>query len=161
MIDINVKLIAIVLFGFTLAEPSTRVLRPVSVTPFCSLLNEPKRFDGRVVRIRAIFVRGGEENSELYCSKCLEPLGVYADFDESFRSQTSNKLLKVFDQHADVTLAVTLVGKFVAQPGGHLGAYKSQFRIMRAERVTQLPYSGRAPAALSGDARRKLGRFCQ
>jgi hypothetical protein len=155
-------LILIVLVGSNPAESSKTVLRPeVSVAPFCSLLNEPKRFDGKIVRIRAIFVRGGEEGSELYCPKCLEPFGVYADFDKTFRSQTSPKLLRIFDQRNDLTLSVTVVGKFIAQPSGHLGAYQSQFLIMRAERVIQLPYAGRAPATLSSDSIRRLRQFCE
>jgi hypothetical protein len=156
------KLIVIVLSGCTIAAFSTPILRPrIFAAPFCSLLNDPQRFDGRIVRIQAIYVRGGEEGSELYCPTCLEPLGVYADFDKSFRSQTSPKLLKIFDQRTEITLSVTLVGKFIAQPGGHLGAYKSQFLIMRAERVIQLPYGGRAPATLSGDSVRWLRQFCK
>jgi hypothetical protein len=126
--------------AWAIQPTSPQVPGSIPNVSWCNLLKKPKLYSEKIVRIRAIFLRSGEETSEMYCPGCFESHGIYASFADSFQASTKKSLLKPFERQFDVTLAVTLTGKFIALPGGHLTSYRMRFIIFRAERVRSLPF---------------------
>ena len=140
------------------AEVNASVETNVPTVAFCDLLDNPERYNQKIVRTRAVFSRGGEDYAELYCPRCysVERM-VWPTFDDdSFDSSTKSSIRKKFDGSFDVTLSATVVGKFIASPGGHLGLYRHQFLITRAEQAERVSKGFGLPERLSRKVKRRV-----
>jgi hypothetical protein len=115
------------------------------------LLKNPERYNGKVIRTRAVFRRAGEEIAEFYCPKCLDLRRVYFDISEDYKYRTNpevrNKLLK------ERTFNVILTARFqVAGEGkgfGHFSQWHYKFVVSRIERADIIFTGGTAPESLS------------
>jgi hypothetical protein len=93
---------------------------------YCELIRNPDRYNGKRVRISAVY-RYGYEWSELYCLECATESKTWVEFTDSFSSSAKESIRKKLDDNGfkGRTLLVTMVGKFDAGGGyGHMGAYR-------------------------------------
>jgi len=100
----------------------------------CDLTANPKDYYQKVVRIRAVFRRAGEDHMGVECADCREY--VRPDFEDSFESCTKPGVLKKFrGKRFEVSIAATLIGKldYSTTPEGK--PFGFWFRIMCAEKA--------------------------
>jgi hypothetical protein len=117
--------------------PASHSVPQVETVLFCDLLERPDAYLGKVVRVRAVFTRGGEDWVAIYCPECSTDKNlVRPEYDASFDRATPSKIRSKFDR-SDTTLQVTLVGTFDPK---HLS-----FHIMRAEQAAVISKSGSSP----------------
>jgi hypothetical protein len=121
-------------------------MRDRHIISFCDLARKPDLYNQRVVRTEATMIVGYEQ-SYLYDLACnSEDTWAWAESDQSYESSPeTQKLLERFlnqkDEQSTRRAKVTIVGRFEASPGkryGHLDQFRSQFIIMRVERVEQI-----------------------
>ena len=71
------------------AEPKSTV-RTVS---FCDMLRDPQLYDKQVIRLEAIFTRGGEDWVAIYCPACSTDQNLLKPgYSESFDRLTNSKV---------------------------------------------------------------------
>ncbi len=89
---------------------------------YCDLIRNAERYNGKLVRVSAIY-RYGFEWSELYCLECVNEAKTWVDFDESFASSTKSGVRKKIGDHGlkGRTVRVTMIGRFELGGYGHLG----------------------------------------
>jgi hypothetical protein len=125
---------------------------PVATVTYCELLQHPKRFHNKVVRVTAIFEQGFEKSSlsdEASCNKG-EATAAYAQSD----TWVSYDKLFVTDGDSDEARNnqnvsgfgrwwLTAVGRFRRAEGsqrfGHLRCCKYEFALIRIEKSEKLP----------------------
>lgn len=129
----------------------------IQTLEFCELLKRPDLYHQKIVRIRAVFSRGGEDFSAIYCPKCsTDKTLMWPEYEDSFESGTPPKMLQIFRRHWDVTLAVVLVGRFDNAGGGHMSAYPYLFHIIRIERAKSISQRTLQLWRLTEQQKRKL-----
>src|SRR6266550_7222729 len=117
----------------TLTSPANRI----PTVSFCGVLADPQLYDDKIIRIRAVFTRGGEDWVAIYCPGCSTDKNLLKpDYDDSFDRLTPPSIRRRFG-YSDVTLAVTLIGK--------LDAKYLHFQIIRAERADLLSKTQSSP----------------
>jgi len=124
-------------------------------TTLCDLIAHPKDYYQKVVRIRAVFRRAGEDFEGVECADCRE--WVRPDFEEAFDSCTKPGVLKRFrGKRFDVTIVTTLVGKldYSINAGGK--PYGFWFRIMCAEKA-EIVGRGHSDDVYRPEVRRMVG----
>jgi len=132
----------------------------IETVEFCELLKNPQIYHQKVVRIRAVFSRGGEEWSAIFCPKCsTDKTLIWPEYEDSFESDTPSKVARRFAKRWDVTLAVILVGRFDTSGGGHLGMYPYLFHVIRAERADLISKHSLQPWSMS--EKQKRNAHCQ
>jgi hypothetical protein len=78
---------------------------------FCELVQHPELYDGKQIRISAIY-RLGYEWSDLYCSGCYSAEKmVLLEFEDEFESRTEPRIVKSLSDF-EGTYAITLIGQF-------------------------------------------------
>jgi hypothetical protein len=136
---ILLPLVLLSLFVIQLPVSSSNILAAVGIpnVAFCDLLKNPQLYNGKVIRTRAVFRRGGEETADFYCPDCLDTGRVALDIDDRYESCTKAKLREKFRK--DGMYSVVMTGKFyVAEPGlgyGHLGKYHFKFVVSCIEKI--------------------------
>jgi len=127
----------------------------IETVQFCELLKNPQMYHQKVVRIRAVFSRGGEEWSAIFCPNCsTDKTLIGPRFEDSFESDTPSRVARRFAKRWDVTLAVILVGRFDTSGGGHLGMHPYLFHIIRAERADLISKHSLQPWGMSEKQKR-------
>jgi hypothetical protein len=102
---------------------------------YCVLLESPKRYAGKLVRLRASW-RFGFETSLLYDKGCSQQSHTWLEFadEKALCPQTKEKqsLLSRSDKEAEITVVGRLYG-----PGryGHLGDYQFKFVVVCLEKI--------------------------
>jgi hypothetical protein len=98
----------------------------IETVSFCELIQNPKDFAEKKIKLKSIF-RFGSEWSELYCLSCKGR--IWFEYDDSFDALTkSNLRKKVKWSEKGRTLNIVAVGKLYVSGGyGHLGGYKYKF----------------------------------
>src|SRR5690349_15540058 len=126
-----VKLAAIVcllmLGSAILSRPSNadRSDQEIATVALCDLLSNPKLYEQKEVRVKAIY-RVGYEWQELYCMDCWGTENrVWLDFGDDFESCTKKDVRRKLES-TEGTYSVTLIGKLSGSQGGygHMGAYR-------------------------------------
>jgi hypothetical protein len=140
-------LISLILAAVPANTPGSRAERIPTVS-LCDVLAERKLYNDKIIRIRAVFTRGGEDWVAIYCPGCSNDQNLlkpgYAD---SFDRLTDPRVRRRFRYHPDVTLAVTLVGR--------LPADSNYFKILRAERAHLISKTGSSPWRLPKALKRR------
>jgi hypothetical protein len=126
---------------------------------FCTLVASPEQFDGRKVRVHAVY-RSGFEWSELYCVACRDGRQMWLEFGESYeppRTRADRRALHGGHTLAGRTVDVVATGTFhAAGRYGHRGAFDFLFVVERVERARLLFNDSKIPEALSRDERDRL-----
>jgi hypothetical protein len=132
--------------------------RPSTVR-FCTLLAHPEQFDGRRVRVHAVY-RSGFEWSELYCVACRGSRQMWLEFAESYeppRTRPDRRALHGGKSVVGRTVDVVAIGTFhSAGHYGHKGAFDFLFVVDRVESARILFNDSKVPEALSKDERDRL-----
>jgi hypothetical protein len=117
---------------------------------YCDLVRNAERYNGRVVRVSAIY-RYGFEWSELYCLECVNEAPTCIDFDESFVSSTKKSVRKKIGDHGfkGRTVKVIMVGRFGMGGCGQMGASRFRLLVSRLEKADILLNESPSPNALS------------
>lgn len=122
---------AFALLFFLFAGTSAQALSSTAIidTTFCELVERPEKYDGKIVRVKAIY-RSSFELSEVYCPECYDSRKrVWAEFtemsDRCLKSKETKRLKK------GSTLLVVFVGEFQAAESnyGHSNAYRFQLDV--------------------------------
>ena len=125
----------------------------------CGLLLTPDEFDGRRVRIHAVY-RYGFEWSEFYCLRCDGPEHIWVAFSPRHRTCTKRLAQQALggDSLTGRTVEVTVTGTFHSSGGryGHMNAFDYLFVVDCVEEARTLLNSSPVPSALPQD---KLDRF--
>lgn len=117
---------------------------------FCDLVRQPKLYDRKIVRVKAIY-RYGFEWSELYCLGCREAGIIWVELGDSFESNTKKKIASKVKDVGDNgrTVKIVAVGIFYTDGGyGHLGAYKYKYVIDYLEQAEVILNDSPSPYAL-------------
>ena len=135
----------------SLLVPVSANARPAEVTiptvSLCDVLADTEAYNDKLIRLRAVFTRGGEDFVAIYCPGCSTDQNLLRpDYDESFDRLTNRKIRRRFS-YPDVTLAVTLVGKLDAK---HL-----HFEVVRAERADLISKTSSSPWRLPAALKRR------
>lgn len=127
-------------------------VRGQQMISFCDLVHNPDLYNQRVVRTEATMVIGYEQSYlyDLACNSRATWSWVESDYPYGSSSEAQKLLDNLLNQkeaQGAGRAKVTIVGRFDASPGkryGHLDQFRSQFTIMRVERVepvvTALPW---------------------
>ena len=119
----------------------------IPTVSLCDVLANREFYSNKVIRLRAVFTRGGEDWVAIYCPGCSTDQNLLTpDYSDSFDRLTNRKLRRLFD-HTEVTLAVTLVGR--------LDAKHSHFEIIRAERADLISKTSSSPWRLPAALKRR------
>jgi hypothetical protein len=118
---------------------------------FCDLLNNPQKYIGKQVTVRATH-RYGFEWSQLYCIDCLDRGKAWLDFSEEL-DKSSERALKRIPKAGIVNLTVT--GVF-SGPGeyGHMGGYRYRFVANKVESVAVISKGMKPPEVESAAEKR-------
>lgn len=130
-------------------SPATAQNREYQTVSYCELMRSPEQYQGKVIRVSAIY-QYGFEWSELYCPECVNEAKTWVDLDESFVSSTKANLRKKIGPHGVTgrTVWVTMVGRFDVGGGyGHMGAYRFRLMVDRLENA-QVIVDDSSPSAL-------------
>jgi hypothetical protein len=128
-------LLALALFCGASSSSLGQESDPATVT-FCDLLNNPERYNGRVVTVRATY-KYGYEWSYLYCLSCRDKGRVWLEFPVDLDA-SATKALKRAPKYAGI-VNVTVEGTFIKCRGcGHLNAYPFQLTGNKASNVSVL-----------------------
>src|SRR5262249_32501957 len=116
---------------------------------YCDLVNNPERYDQKIVRVSAVYVYGFE-GAVLYCPECYRnEYKTWVKPEESLMSCTRPGIIKKLkgDAHKGRTLSVIMVGKFHGKEGrfGHENSYRFQLDLSCVEAATVLAEGARAP----------------
>jgi len=104
---------------------------------FCDLLNNPQAFEGKLIRVRALYLTDFEK-AVLTAPACAVPRPVtWVSFEKSWESRTSWRLRHAMNGIKwNVESDVVLVGTFkTGGPFGHLDVYPFLFEVYRVEAV--------------------------
>lgn len=147
--------------------PPAKESQPLSVN-FCDLVKSPKGFDGREVRVKAVY-RYGEEWSELYSLRCVSEkvweTGVWA---AGTRASCQNpdvpaeELSRSGATPNGRAVGVVVVGTFHASERGygHMKGFAYELEIKCVERAEVLLREvSWVPQALTPEQRRKVEAF--
>ncbi len=96
---------------------------PITDVSFCELVENPQKFDQKMIRIAAVY-RYGQYWNELYCPGCKREDRISFEIGTDFESKTPKKFRRRI-KHSDRgrTLNVIVVGKFVGSGNfGHRGS---------------------------------------
>jgi hypothetical protein len=121
---------------------STPVVEPPSVrVPFCTLLADPKPFDGKVVSTEATATTSFEMGAlyDLSCYQKGELVWLVAENDEA--QKLIGDLLPPLENKR---MTMDLVGRFDLSKGkgfGHRNAYKYQFSVFKVRSFHPIPDS--------------------
>jgi len=119
----------------------------IPTVDFCDVLAERQLYDDKIIRVRAVFTRGGEDWVAIYCPSCSTDQNLLKpSFDDSFDRLTDPKVRRRFG-YSDVTLAVTLIGR--------LPANSNYFKILRAERADLVSRTQSSPWRLPNALKRR------
>lgn len=148
------SILALCLFiaGFNqngVANSNRSIRSNIPTVNYCDLIRNPKSYDQKEVRVRAVF-QVGYEWQELYCLECFDlEKRTWVEFSEDFESRTQSTIAKKVSG-TDQTLAVVLVGKFYSSDEryGHMGAYRFKLVVDRVEKAKVLLKDGRSPALM-------------
>jgi hypothetical protein len=109
----------------------------IDTVPYCDLVKDQAKYDGKLVRVRAI-VLGWSDGTSLYDSTCnergFEPV---LDCKAEEECSTMRKALqKEMDYYGDVgRVEAFLIGRVVASQGTSAGKSRSKFMIKRIEKT--------------------------
>ena len=119
----------------------------IPTVSLCNVLTDTEAYNDKLIRLRAVFTRGGEDWVAIYCPSCSTDQNLLRpDYNDSFNRLTNRKIRRLF-AYPDVTLAVTLVGKLDAK---HL-----HFEIVRAERAKLISTTQSSPWRLPAALKRR------
>ena len=119
----------------------------IPTVSLCDVLTNTEAYNDKLIRLRAVFTRGGEDWVAIYCPGCSTDKNLLRpDYNDSFDRLTNRKIRRLF-AYPDVTLAVTLVGKLDAN---HLN-----FEIVRAERAELISKTQSSPWRLPAVLKRR------
>jgi hypothetical protein len=132
---------------------------PVSVN-YCELLQHPKKYEQKLIKIRAIY-RYGFEWSELYSLKCSIHKAVWVEGTEA-KCKNANRVDELdYAGWGSRTVGIVAVGRLIGTKGGygHQNGYDYLFKIECLERAEMLDREGKIPQRMSKEQRRKVGAF--
>jgi hypothetical protein len=98
----------------------------IETVSFCEIIQTPKDFAEKKIRLKAIF-RFGYEWSELFCLNCKGR--IWLEYGDSFDNLTKSSIRKkVKWSEKGKTVNIVAVGKlYISGRYGHLGGYKYKF----------------------------------
>jgi hypothetical protein len=114
---------------------TTTEAQTIETVSYCDLMRQPAQYNGKVIRVSAIY-RYGFEWSTLYCPECIDETQTWIGFSETFISSTKRSLRKKIGENGfrGKTVKVKLVGRFDGGGGyGHMGVYKYRIIVDRLE----------------------------
>ena len=124
--------------ALVLTMPGVAQSPPLKVT-YAELVKDPQAYEGKQVRIEAIWTYGFEWT--YLCAKdCRNLEKAWVDLeDEDKLCKGTKRKLRGLGKNFDNTALVTVVGRLYWGGGfGHLGAYPLQFTISCVERFEKL-----------------------
>lgn len=142
--------IVLVLLASHLVHAQKSTASEIPTIAYCDLLRHPELYEGKVVRIGAIY-RYGFEWSEFYCFSCLNQGQTWVDFDESYSSRTKSKIKRKLSGNGEIgrTISVVAVGRFYGSGGyGHMGAYRYKFLVSYVEQAKVILNESPSPTAM-------------
>ena len=120
----------------TLAQSSRTKPTPAALNvTLCEVLADPAKYGGRAVRFTAVYRQSGEDFAALECPGCRDGLWQ-PRFEDSFDSCTPREVRKRFE--LDVTLVVTVVGRFDSGVDPQGRPYLTSFRMACAEKAERV-----------------------
>ena len=123
----------------------------VPTVAYCDLIRNPKRYDDKLIRIRAIY-RYGYEWSQFYCPGCLSEGETWVDFEKSFKSCARSVVSKRIGDNGfkGRTVELLVVGKFYGSDVGygHMNAYRFKFVVRCVEEAKIILNDSPLPMAL-------------
>lgn len=153
------KVAYLVLFLFIITQVScsvagpqeqgdNEITDPFMEVPYCKLIQNPLAYDGKKVRVDAIY-RSGYEWSELYDPDCFEfEKRTWVEF-ENLNAESRRILEELRTEKSEGrTLSVTFSGTFESSTGGygHLNDYNYLLKVSGVQRAEFLFEGSKLPA---------------
>lgn len=124
------------------------------VTQYCDLIQNPKKYDGKNVAVRAAY-RYGIEWQELFGMKCLGQGKTWLEFASKNNENTHRTLRKAPRDQG--TFNATFYGKFNSADGPHGdGSYVFKFEVESVKDIKIVSKNGWEPNRLSEKERKKI-----
>lgn len=125
-----------VLLLASLSTPAKDDLVDAQTISYCDLIENPGAFDGKLVRVRALYETDFEK-SALTAPACATPLPMtWVDFEAAWEPRTSWRVRRAMNAARskwNVQTDVVLVGKFKAGAFGHNGMYPFLLQVYKVE----------------------------
>jgi hypothetical protein len=124
-----------------IAKPSPSATFEAPTVGFCDLVQQPERYDRKLVRTKATVVVDNYENAFLFSSECKNR-GTYTHFrvESDQARQSLDAALRPFIKGKVSGADVTIVGQFLGpnkEGYGHLNRYRFEFLIKKVEKAEQ------------------------
>lgn len=88
-------LILVLITGISATQSSaSSVPLEIPTIDYCELIRNPSLYDQKVVRVRATYVRGGTQTSNLYNFECDYHGSTWVEFNPTYESCTKRKEVK-------------------------------------------------------------------
>jgi hypothetical protein len=123
---------------FSLPAAAAEDLTDAPAIAYCQLIQNPRAFDGKLVRVRALYETDFEKMA-LTAPSCASPLPMtWVDFENGWESRTSWRLRRAMTAAGskwNVQTDVVLVGKFRSSGAsfGHNGMYPFLLQVYKVE----------------------------
>lgn len=111
-------------------------------TPYCELVRDPRAYDGRVVRVRGVYVQG-KNTSLLYSTECQSELATFVYSEPYFDEEKAlNDMIRAGGFYWTRRAEVTALGKFrvvTRSRSESLRDFPLEFSLMDLERTEPVP----------------------
>lgn len=125
-----------------------------ALVAYCDLVNNPEKYDGKEVTVRAIY-RYGFEWQEIFCLECRKVGKTWLEFDDDAAAQYKAALKKFPKHQGTVNAVITGIFQSSKGPFGD-GGYRFRFVVKGINSVEVITKSGWDPEHLPSTSRKKV-----